>query len=140
MNFSRTELFKTLGIVGAGALVGGYLRYSITEQMGKLNAALMIVGGLLLLAAIAANFGAIITSSQRRSTRLGANSIVITLAVLAILGFANYLGYRHHKRIDLTSEKLYTLSDQTKKVLTGLQKDVKVLHFNKTDDGVADEI
>ncbi len=140
MNFSRTELFKTLGIVGAGALAAGYLRYSITEQMGKLNAALMIVGGVLLLAAIAANFGAIITSSQRRSTRLGANSIVITLAVLAILGFANYLGYRHHKRIDLTSEKLYTLSDQTKKVLTGLQKDVKVLHFNKTDDGVADVI
>ena len=140
MNFSRTELFKTLGLVGAGALAAGYLRYSITEQMGKLNATLMIAGGVLLLVTSIANFGAILESSQRRSTRLGANSIVITLAVLAILGFANYLGYRHHKRIDLTSEKLYTLSDQTKKVLTGLQTDVKVLHFNKTDDGVADEI
>ena len=140
MNFSRTELFKTLGIVGAFALAGGYLRYSITEQMGKLNAGLMIAGGVLLLVAIVANFGAILQSSQRRSTRLGANSIAMTVAVLAILGFANFLGYRHHKRFDLTSEKLYTLSDQTKKVLLGLQKDVKVLHFNKTDDGVADVI
>lgn len=140
MNFSRTELFKSLGIIGAVALAVGYFRYSITEQMGKLNAALMIAGGVLLLASIAANFGAIVESSKRRSTRLGANSIVISIAVIAILGIANFLGYRHHKRFDLTAEKLYTLSDQTKKVLIGLQKDVKVLHFNKDDAGVLDEI
>jgi ABC-type uncharacterized transport system involved in gliding motility auxiliary subunit len=54
--------------------------------------------------------------------------------VIAIFGLLNFLGYRHHKRFDLTTEKLYSLSDQTRKVISGLQTDVKVLKFSKQAD------
>jgi ABC-type uncharacterized transport system involved in gliding motility auxiliary subunit len=51
-----------------------------------------------------------------------------------VLGLVNYLGFRHHKRFDLTTEKLYTLSDQSRKISSGLGKDVDIIRFAKTPD------
>ena len=140
MELSRKELFKYLGTFGLALLVITYLWYSTTEVMGKLKGALLIAGGVLVLISIIANFGDLLTSLQKRSTRLGANSALVIVAALAIFAFINFLGYRHHKKIDLTAEKLYSLSDQTIKTVSGLQKDIKVYYFNKTDEPVADEV
>lgn len=140
MELSRKDLFKYLGTLGLALLVGTYLWYSTTEVMGTLKGTLLIAGGMLVLFSLAANFNDILESFQKRSTRLGANSAIVIIAALAIFSFVNFLGYRHHKKFDLTAEKLYSLSDQTIKTLTGLQKDVKVYYFNKTDEPVADEV
>ncbi len=141
MNIKRQEVFKIIAFLGPLALIAGYVRYSVRETMGPLNLTLLIVGGVLTLAAIAVNFRAIRESSRRRSTRLGANTTVMTVAVIAIIGFVNFLGYRHHKRIDLTTEKLYSLSDQTRKVVSDLKKDVKVMLFDKEDpQGLGDQM
>ena len=141
MNIKRQEAFKIMAFLGPLALIAGYVRYSVRETMGPLNLTLLIVGGVLSLAAIILNFRAIRESSRRRSTRLGANTTVMTVAVIAIIGFANFLGYRHHKRIDLTTEKLYSLSDQTRKVVSDLKKDVKVMLFDKDDQqGLGDQM
>jgi ABC-type uncharacterized transport system involved in gliding motility auxiliary subunit len=51
------------------------------------------------------------------------------------------MGYRYHKRFDLTSEGTHTLSDQTKKILSGLQKDIKVIKFDvRNDQGLQDQL
>src|SRR5207244_4478164 len=122
-------------------LIAGYIRYSIRETMGPLNLTLLIAGGALTIAAIVFNFKAIREASRKRSSKLGANTVVLTVAVLAIVGFANFLSYRHHKRIDLTTEKLYSLSDQTRKVVSDLKKDVKVILFDKDDrQGLGDQM
>jgi ABC-type uncharacterized transport system involved in gliding motility auxiliary subunit len=134
MKINRQELIKTAGYVGVGLLIAGYVRYSVQEVMGTVNEVILIVGAVLLIGSLALNFAEVRAYSGRRSTKLGANTTVMTAAVLAILGFANFLGYRHHKRFDLTTEKLYSLSDQTRKVVSGLQTDVKVIKFDKTDD------
>ena len=133
----RKELFKYLGILGIAALVGGYLHYNITETFNRLNGALMIVGGALILFYIASNYQEIIDSSQKRSTRLGANASVFAVAGVAIFALVNYLGYQHHRKFDYTTEKQFTLSDQTKKIVGDLKSDIKVLHFSKTDEPVA---
>src|SRR5262249_56629356 len=77
---------------------------------------------------------AIVGFFSRRQGRLGANTVVLSVAVLALVVVANYLGYRHHKRFDLTAEGLYSISDQTKKVVANLPKDVKVIYFNKEEN------
>jgi ABC-type uncharacterized transport system involved in gliding motility auxiliary subunit len=61
------------------------------------------------------------------------------VAVLAILVIVNFVGFRHHKRFDLTTEKLYTLSDQTKQVVGGLQKDVTIVRFDKSPNAALDD-
>jgi ABC-type uncharacterized transport system involved in gliding motility auxiliary subunit len=134
MKLNRQELFKSIGFLGAGLLIAGYLRYTFQEIMGKFNASLLIAGGVLLLASLVLNFSAIRQRLTSRSGRLGANTTILGLAVIAIFGLLNFVGYRHHKRFDLTTEKLYSLSDQTRKVISGLQTDVKVLKFSKQAD------
>jgi ABC-type uncharacterized transport system involved in gliding motility auxiliary subunit len=133
-SIDRKELFKWAGYVGAALLVGGYLRYAIREVMGTFNLALLIAGAVLLLACVAANYRTIMGFSGRRSTKLGANTAVLTIAAIGIIGILNFLGFRHHKRIDVTTEKLYDISDQTRKVVSGLTRDVKVIKFDQTDD------
>ena len=141
MSIKSQEVFKGIAFLGPLALIAGYIRYSVRETMDPLNISLLIVGGVLTLAAIIFNLRAIRESAGRRSTKLGANTTVMTVAVVAIIGFGNFLGYRHHKRIDLTTEKLYSLSDQTRKVVSDLKKDVKVMLFDKDDQqGLADQM
>ena len=134
IKIDRRELLVLAGYLGAGLLGAGCLRYLIQDLLGTFNAALIISGAVLLIVSIAANFGAIRTASGRRSTKLGANTTALAVAVVAILVIANFLSYRHHKRIDLTTEKLYSLSDQSRKIASTLQTDVKVIRFDKEHD------
>ncbi len=134
MKFDRNELIRTAGYLGAAMLVSGLLRYSIQGVFQLFSEILLIAGGVLVLIAIIFNFRLIIAFFTRRSSKLGTNAAVITLAVLAILGLVNFLGERHHKRFDLTTEKLFTLSDQTRNIVKGVKQDVKILRFDKQKD------
>jgi ABC-type uncharacterized transport system involved in gliding motility auxiliary subunit len=141
MGIKRQEVFKIMALLGPVALIAGYFRYSVRETMDPLNIVLFIIGGVLTLAALVFNFGAIRQASRSRTTKLGTNTTVMTVAVIAIIGFGNFLGYRHHKRIDMTTEKLYSLSDQTRKVVSDLKKDVNVILFDKDDQqGLSDQM
>lgn len=134
MNNIRQEYSRLSGFVGAAMLISGYVRHSIESLWGPVNIGLVAVGALLLLGALAVNGSALKAFFQGRSGRAGTNLGVLVVAVISILGLLNYLGFRYHKRFDLTTEGLYTLSDQTKKVLSGLQKDVRIIKFDKADD------
>ncbi len=143
MKVDRQEIFRTLGWLGAAMVVAGYLRYSIQEMLTRVNEILLIAGGVFLLVAIVFNFRAVLAFFSKRSSKLGTNTAVLTIGVLAILGLLNFLGYRHHKRFDLTSEKLYTLSDQTQRVVGGLKNDVRIIRFAKgpaQGNGLADRM
>lgn len=134
MKLNWREWTRTLGVFGVALLLAGAVRYSIEGRFLLLNEILLIVGGVFFLAAMIFNFRAILVFFSRRSSKLGTNTAVMTLAVVAILGLVNFLGYRHHKRFDLTSEKLFTLSDQTRRIVGGLTKDVQVIRFAKSPD------
>jgi ABC-type uncharacterized transport system involved in gliding motility auxiliary subunit len=134
ITLNRKELSKWAVYIGGAVLIGGALRYAFQEVMGTFTAALLIAGGALLLGSLAVNYRSVVAFSGRRSTRLGANTAVMAVAVLGIIGVANFVGYRHHKRIDVTTEQIYSLSNQTRKIVSGLTKDVKVMRFDQTDD------
>jgi ABC-type uncharacterized transport system involved in gliding motility auxiliary subunit len=73
-------------------------------------------------------------SLSGRQARFGSLAIGAILAVLAILVAINYLGSRHNKRWDLTAAKQFSLADQTKKVLQGLNKPMRVIVFARSED------
>jgi ABC-type uncharacterized transport system involved in gliding motility auxiliary subunit len=76
----------------------------------------------------------IVREFSGRQARLGSLAVASVLVVLGILAAINYLAARHNKRWDLTAAGQYTLSEQTKKVLGGLQKPVRVTVFARTED------
>ena len=125
---------ELIGWFGGAMVVAGYIRYTLQGEWLLMSKILLIAGGVFLLAGIALNFRGIVSFFSRRSSRLGTNTAVVVFAVFAILVLLNLLGYKHHKRFDLTSEKLFTLSDQTQKIVRGLTKDVEIIRFAKTPD------
>ncbi len=63
-------------------------------------------------------------------TRFGASAGLYTLIVIAALCMINWLANRYNKPIDTTSNKRYTLSDETKKIVAGLKGDVTITYFD----------
>ena len=140
MKWNRQQWGETIGSVGAAALIGGYIRYSIVAEMLLSTKIILIAGGVLLVAGVILGYEGIAKFFSRRSSQLGTNTSILTIAVIAILAAINYLGAQHHKRIDLTSEKLYSLSDQTDKIVRGLKQDVNVVRFDKVPGAQVDDL
>jgi ABC-type uncharacterized transport system involved in gliding motility auxiliary subunit len=78
-------------------------------------------------------------SFQGRNVRYGSVAVGSVLLFLAILGVINWIGKREHKRWDLTLARQFTMSDQTKKILTGLTKPVAIhVFYDKQSSSLAD--
>jgi ABC-type uncharacterized transport system involved in gliding motility auxiliary subunit len=131
------ELAATIGVA---CLIAGYLRYTIQGEWLRTAEILAIGGGVLLFAGIVLGFQGILDFFSKRSSRLGTNTTILVVAVLAILVVLNFVGFRHHKRFDLTSEKLFTLSDQTRKIVSGLSQDINIVRFAKLPDEQFDDL
>ncbi len=72
-------------------------------------------------------------SFSGRQARLGSIAAASVVLVLGILIAINYLASRYNKRWDLTAAKQFSISDQTKKVLQGLQKPVHIRVFDRSE-------
>jgi ABC-type uncharacterized transport system involved in gliding motility auxiliary subunit len=72
------------------------------------------------------------TVSQRQA-RFGATAGLYTIVVIAILVAINFLARepRFNKTFDTTSNKRFTLSDETDKVIKGLKQDATVTYFDR---------
>ena len=71
---------------------------------------------------------------QTRQTKYGAYSAVYIVVVVAILAAGNYLANRYNETFDATKNKLYSLSDQTEKILDNLESDLKIYYFDRNSD------
>lgn len=71
---------------------------------------------------------------QTRQTKYGAYSAVYIVVALAILVAGNYLANRYNQTFDATKNKLYSLSDQTEKILDNLESDLKIYYFDRGSD------
>lgn len=67
-----------------------------------------------------------------KRVRYGSYSIFATIAVIAILVFVNLIAEALNKSIDLTDEKLFSLSEDTKTIVSMIDKDVTIYKLFKT--------
>src|SRR6201996_6982826 len=69
---------------------------------------------------------------KARQTKYGAYAALYLLVVIAIVVVANMLADRYNKSFDTTSNKRYSLSDETKKVISGLKQNATITYFNQS--------
>ena len=69
---------------------------------------------------------------QARQTKYAAYATFYILVVLAIISVANVLANRYNKSYDSTSNKQFSLSDQTIKVVKNLNRDIHIKYFDET--------
>jgi len=68
------------------------------------------------------------------------NVLVQTLAFVLLFAIINYLGFGHYWRWDFSRDQKYTLSSQTKRVLTNLKKPVRLTVFFSGGSPIAQEV
>ncbi len=122
---------SSFGVVGAGLAAGGFIAYTLAPDKLWLVTLCEGLALVCLVVFFVARFEALKAFSARRSTRLGANSILMVLLVAAILVIVNFLAARHTMRWDLSETQHFTLAPQTHKVLRGLTREVKVTVFSQ---------
>jgi ABC-type uncharacterized transport system involved in gliding motility auxiliary subunit len=61
----------------------------------------------------------------------GANFALYTLIVIALIALVNWFVSNHDKRWDMTPNKKYSLSEQTRKILKNLHQDVTIYAFDQ---------
>jgi ABC-type uncharacterized transport system involved in gliding motility auxiliary subunit len=66
-----------------------------------------------------------------RQAKYGTYAAVYTIVIIAVLAAINFLANRYTKSWDSTANKQFSLADQTKKVVGGLQKDVTINYFDQ---------
>jgi ABC-type uncharacterized transport system involved in gliding motility auxiliary subunit len=66
---------------------------------------------------------------QARQTKYAAYAATYILIVLGVLSTINVLANRYNKAYDTTSNKRYSLSDQTAKIVKGLKQDANITYF-----------
>jgi ABC-type uncharacterized transport system involved in gliding motility auxiliary subunit len=69
---------------------------------------------------------------KARQTKYAAYATTYILVVIAVIVVANVLADRHNKSFDATSNKRYSLSDQTAKIVKGLKQGVTITYFNQS--------
>src|ERR1700749_1055765 len=69
---------------------------------------------------------------KARQTKYGAYAGIYILVGIAIVVVANMLANRYNKSYDTTSNKRYSLSDQTKKIISGLKQNATITYFNQS--------
>jgi len=70
-----------------------------------------------------------------RSVRAGSSTAAVLLGLALLVG-VNYLSARHWKRADWTKTRIYSLSEQTTKILAGLKQPVRVTVFMTNESRV----
>ena len=71
---------------------------------------------------------------KTRQTKYTAYVTLYILIVVGVLAAVNFLGQRYDKSYDSTSNKQFSLSDQTVKVVKGLKQDVTVTDYDRTSN------
>ena len=123
-----------LGVIGMALALAGAVGYSLAPE--KLWLVTLMEGAALLCLLLFAivHFSRLKAFSSRRSTRLGANSLLMILLFVSILAIVNFLAARHSIRWDLSENQNFSLSPQTYRVLRNLPREVLVTVFTREKD------
>jgi|TARA_B110000263_G_C15284320_1_gene499949 ABC-type uncharacterized transport system involved in gliding motility auxiliary subunit len=116
----------TAGITGV--ILGGAIYFAF-DALSSLALWVILVGAGLLFTSILISPRAIAIFLIGRKGRYGMNAALMTLAFFIIILIANFLMYTNPTRIDVTSTRVFSLSQQTDQVLSKLDTEVMANAF-----------
>jgi ABC-type uncharacterized transport system involved in gliding motility auxiliary subunit len=121
-------------IAGLGALITialGAILYAINSPNRGIMYGCFIAGAVALAGFVFLNREAITVFSKKRSSRHGANMLVMILLFTCIIIIIQALSTRHSYRLDLTRNQRFSLASQTTNLLNGLNRDIEIYAFFK---------
>jgi ABC-type uncharacterized transport system involved in gliding motility auxiliary subunit len=123
------EQLKKADVLGLVLIASALISYFIRKTWTNYQTGVIVAGGILLVISLVLKSNEIRQTMGRRSTKFGINSAVSVLLLIGVLALVNYLGHQHQKRFDMTTERLYSLSDESVKVAAEVKSDIRIKAF-----------
>jgi ABC-type uncharacterized transport system involved in gliding motility auxiliary subunit len=123
------EQLKKADVLGLVLIASALISYFIRKSWTNYQTGVIVAGGILLVISLVLKSNEIREGMGRRSTKFGINSAVSVLLLIGVLALVNYLGHQHQKRFDMTTENLYSLSDESVKVAGEVKTDIRIKAF-----------
>ena len=123
------KILGTLTWLGIALVGAGVVARFLQPDLVELRYWLLVSGLVCILLYVLGQWREIARLFARRQARYGTLATTTILLVLGILTAVNYVLSRQNKRWDLTAARQYSLSDQTKRILEGLEAPINVLVF-----------
>ncbi len=125
------NILSIIGWIGTGLVFAAVAVRFLRPEWNQ-YASYAAMGGLVcVLLYMAGQWRDVATFYQGRGAKYGTLSLVSIVAFLAILVAVNYLSTRQNKRWDFTANQVYSLSDQTVKLLQSLQEPIKFTVYDQ---------
>lgn len=125
------KLASYFGSLGLGFLLAGILLWAVQRAHEIYWASFLIVGLVLCAVYLASRWNELAPALRSRSTKEGANSALLIVIVVAIVGLINYIADEHAEQWDATATKQYSLSEQTTKILDELATDIEIVLLDR---------
>lgn len=123
------KLYKWIFSTGLILIAAGLINHSISNVWSWPIITMLALGfGASIFALIKLDIRSILKS---RSLIYGGNMVLATVLVIAIVGLVDFFFARHSWRVDTTESGIFSLSDQTRKILKNLDKDIEIIAFAK---------
>jgi|YNPBryunderm2012_1023409.scaffolds.fasta_scaffold00016_14 ABC-type uncharacterized transport system involved in gliding motility auxiliary subunit len=125
MNWLKSNLNYT----GLTLLALALVVISIWPQYRTYGLVLGAVGLAAIIFYVILNLSELREVSKRRSFIYSGNMLLIIVLMLAILVVINFISAKHHYRVDFTSARIHSLSDQSVQVVKNLKQEVVIKAF-----------
>lgn len=131
----RIEVYAWL-IAGLGLLllILGVILFMVNRRLAFEWQIGLGLGGMLILGAVLLCPDVVRTALTGRSVKYGSNALVLSIAFVGILGLINTIANKNNLEYDLTDTGVFTLSEQTLRVLYALDEPVQVIGFFQAGD------
>ncbi|HET7910014.1 MAG TPA: GldG family protein, partial [Nitrospira sp.] len=128
--------WKTIpfGVIGFSLALAGVIGYHFSPEHLAIVTAIEGLALIALILFFVARAETVKAVSSRRSTRMGANSVVMVLLFVGIVSIVNFLAARHSLRWDLSENQNFSLAPQTHRVIRTLPREVKITVFTREKD------
>ncbi|MEE9613806.1 MAG: Gldg family protein [Thermodesulfobacteriota bacterium] len=136
----KGRILPFIGLLGLLLMAVGGVSYAVIGEMTTPVAVLIWSGLLLALFFFYVYFPEIKDVISGRSARYGFNMVVMVGIFASILTMTALMSVKYKAQWDLTKSGRYTLSDQTLKILKGLERDVEAVAFYRSDERTRQEM
>ena len=125
----KQRISLVFGVVGLFVFATGAALYAINSPHRIAMYASLGTGLALLVLYTALNQGVIRRFLGRRTSRYGANMVIMIVLFACIAVVVQAISIRHSARYDLTRNKRFTLAEQTRNIVRNLNDDVTLYAF-----------
>lgn len=134
------DALRIAGYAGTVLLLFGVLSFALSGQFDLWTAVHVAGGGTLLIASLASNLAGVRRTLSARGTGERAQAATGAVVFGALLVALNVLVARFPKTWDATENKVYTLTERTSAVVSGLKQPVELVGFFPASDRSRDAL